>query len=127
MKTIAKLVVSTAAALLVGCAPGRPDPVDLLPTAHDAAVLAAHPLGGSSLREMRLLATPDGRDALALAVSCALPAGVAITAITSNGIPYSFAGSLGLAPAWAQRTPTAGERRRVIDCMRARVTHAIRT
>jgi hypothetical protein len=123
MKTITLL----AAALLVGCGTDAPESAPPSPTPVDAAVLTAHRLGGSSLSEMRLLATPDGRDTLSLAVSCALPAGASITAIASDGTPYTFAGRAGLAPAWMQRTPTAGERRHIVACVRARQAGTIRT
>jgi hypothetical protein len=89
-------------------------------------VLTAHRLIGSSLSEMRLLATPDGRDALSLAVSCALPAGASMTAIASDGTPYTFSGAIGLAPAWPQRTPTAAERRHILTCVHAGQVGTIR-
>jgi hypothetical protein len=122
MKTIAVI----AAALLVGCGTDVVESAPPSPAPVDAAVLTAHRLGGNSLTEMHLLATPDGRDAVSLAVSCALPAGASITAIASDGTPYTFAGRTGLAPAWMQRTPTAREQRHIIACVRAHQTGTTR-
>jgi hypothetical protein len=117
MKTIALI----AAAVLAGCDADAPEPAVSSPAAlasPDAAALTAHRLRIESLPGMRLLATPEAREVLAHAVSCALPAGASLTAIAGDGTPYSFAGSAGLAPSWASRAPTAGERRRLIDCVR---------
>jgi hypothetical protein len=114
MKTIAVF----AAATLAACGAESPP----LPASAevDTASLAAHSLGVNSLHEMRLLATASGRDVLSRVVSCALPRGASITAITSSGTPYSFAGSTGLAPDWAQRAATAHERSRVTACVLGR-------
>jgi hypothetical protein len=85
----------------------------------DAGALAGRSLGGSSIATMRLLASSDGRAALARVVSCALPPGASLTTIDRDGTPFSFAGSLGLAPGWVQRPATASERHRVDTCVRA--------
>ena len=122
MKTIALI----AAVLLAGCDADVLEPALSSVAPFDAAALTSHRLGVDSLREMRLLATVDGRDILSTTVSCALPAGASITAIASDGTPYSFTGDAGLAPTWLSRTPTAGERRLVIACVRARAPGAIR-
>jgi hypothetical protein len=87
---------------------------------HDALGLAGRSLDAGSLPQMRLVATPSGREVFARVVSCALPPGAAITAIGRDGTPYSFTGALGLAPSWAQHAPTGAERGRVIACIRAR-------
>jgi hypothetical protein len=87
---------------------------------HDALGLTGRSLETGSLPQMRLVATASGREVLARVVSCALPAGAAITAIGRDGTPYSFAGALGLAPSWTQHAPTGAERGRVIACIRAR-------
>jgi hypothetical protein len=87
---------------------------------HDALGLTGRSLEASSLPQMRLVATASGREVLARVVSCALPAGAAITAIGRDGTPYSFAGALGFAPSWTQHAPTGAERGRVIACIRAR-------
>jgi len=116
MKTMALI-----AAILAGCGaePGlaEPTPPSL---ERDAAALAAHRLDGGSLPQMRLLGTPRGRDVLARVVSCALPRGTALTAITRGGTPYSFAGGLGLAPGWIEHAPSGAERARVTACLRLR-------
>jgi hypothetical protein len=118
MKTMALI----AAAILTGCGaePGPADEPAPVSLERDAATLANHRLDAGSLPEMRLIATPRGRDVLARVVSCALPRGAAITAITRDGIPYSFPGALGLAPGWAEHRPTGAERTRVIACVRSR-------
>jgi hypothetical protein len=116
-----KNMIAIAALILAACGADAPAPATLSPPLSlDATALGAHSLGGSSLAEMRLLATADGRDVLSRVVSCALPAGAAITAITSQGTPYSFVGKAGLAPAWAQRPATADERHRVTACVLGR-------
>ncbi len=122
MKTIAVI----AAMMLSACSADEPTPVappSFSRTAQlEAAALAAHSLGVNSLSEMQLLTTPAGREILARMVSCALPRGVSITAITHTGTPYSFSGRAGLAPGWAQRPANASERHLVNDCMLGRAT-----
>jgi len=120
MKTIALI----AAAILSGCGT-TPDPASRAEAADDPALerdtaeLAQRGLVGSSLPELRLLATPAGREMLSRVVACALPRGAAITAITRAGMPYSFPGTVGLAPDWATHAPSDEERRRVARCVRA--------
>jgi len=114
MKTMALMLV----AILTGC-DAEPATTTRAEPRLDATGLDAHSLGASSLPQMRLLATPDGREVVSQVVSCALARGATITTITGDGTPYSFAGSAGLAPHWAERAPTAVERRRVSDCVRA--------
>jgi hypothetical protein len=91
----------------------------------DAAALTHRSLGGSSLAAMQLLASADGRTALASVVACALPAGASITVIARDGTPYSFTGSAGVDPGWAQHAPSLAERQRVAACL-ARPTHLAR-
>jgi hypothetical protein len=124
-----KLMALLAVALVAACGADAPMPTTPLasqPAQLDATALATRSLGVSSLPGMRLLATPSGRDALARIVSCALPRGASITAITSSGTPYSFTGETGLAPSWAQRAPTAVEHQRVTACVQARTAGLIR-
>ncbi len=105
-----------ATAMLSACGadaePASPPDAELTP-----AALAGHSLAASSLTRMQLLTTSDGRDLLAHVVACALPRGASITAITRDGTPYSFAGSIGLAPTWAQRAPSRLEQHRVDACI----------
>jgi hypothetical protein len=122
MKTIALITATLAAGCGVDTRPSTSVTAPL-----DAVALTTHRLGGASLSEMHLLATPDGRDAMSHVVSCGLPAGASITAIAGDGTPYSFAGRIGLAPGWLHHTPTPGERRRVIACLGAAGTGSIRT
>jgi hypothetical protein len=117
-----KLMAVLVFAILAGCtgepapaAPHTPGPGPL-----DAAELAAHSLGVASLAGMRLLSTPHGRQVLSRVMSCALPRGASITAITRTGMPYSFAGDAGLAPAWARRPATRHEHELVTACVQTR-------
>ena len=104
------------ATTLAACGADAPSPA--APRTHiDASMLARRSLSGSSLSQMQLLATPDGREVLGRVVACALPRGASITAITRDGTPYSFAGRIGLAPAWAQHAPSAPEQHRVSACV----------
>jgi hypothetical protein len=63
-----------------------------------------------------LLRTAEGREYLAYIVSCAMPAGTSVEAG-----PYSFGGSVGLAPDWEHRGLTDSEKRWVSACLLARV------
>ncbi len=121
-----KMMALIAVAILTGCGT---DPARTMHAVseREAEALAAHRLTANSLPEMKLLATQDGRDAVSQVVSCALPRGASITAISEDGTPYWFTGNSGLAPAWAHRTPTASEQYRVIACMRAHMAGLIRT
>jgi len=120
-----KLLAVIAAATLAACCADEsaPDANDA-PTTHtaqvDTAALGAHSLAVNSLPEMQLLATSSGREVLSRIVSCALPRGASITAINRSGTPYSFTGSHGLAPQWAQRAATSVEQHRVTACMLGR-------
>ena len=116
------LGICPLAAALTGCEPRGDDasqptmPAAIAPL--DTRALAHHGLAASSLPEMRLLATPFGRDVIAHVVACALPRGSSLTTIDRDGTPYSFVGEHGLAPGWAQRPPTPAEHADVARCMR---------
>jgi len=112
-----KLMVLLAAAILTGCGAESSEETSAT-AALDASVLANRSLGSGSLSQIQLLASSDGRDLMARVVSCALPRGAKITTINRDGMPYSFAGELGLAPGWADHAPSTTERRRVDDCVR---------
>lgn len=120
-----KLMFLIAAATLVGCSAEPTDEVVSAATL-DASALASRGLATGSLPRVQLLASPRGRALMSKVVSCALPRGAAITAITGDGTPYSFAGAIGLAPGWAHHAPSSDERRRVDDCVRARAARATR-
>jgi hypothetical protein len=118
MKTMALI----AAMMLCACGEadeaGEADAADAgVAPALDTAMLAGRGLGASSLPAIQLVSTARGRAFLASVVSCALPRGAAITAITPAGTPYSFAGARGLAPGWAEHAPTSAERRQVAACV----------
>lgn len=115
MKTMALI----AAAILAGCGTEPADDTAAAP-ALETSVLAGRSLGSGSLPQLQLLASRGGRDLMSRVVSCALPRGTSITAITRDGTPYSFAGDVGLAPGWADHAPSRAEQRRVSDCVRAR-------
>jgi hypothetical protein len=119
MKLAAVLVLT----IVTGCT-GEPAPAaphTPAPAALDESELATHSLGVGSLATMRLVATQRGREVLSRVVSCALPRGATITAITRSGVPYTFAGDAGLAPGWARRPATQDEHQRVTGCVHARV------
>jgi len=127
--TMMKMIAAIAAVMLAACGTeeSAPEAPAVSATAEtETATLAAHSLGVNSLPEMRMLATASGRDTLSRVVSCALPRGASITAITSSGTPYSFTGKVGLAPDWAQRAATAHERSRVIACVFGRAIEPTR-
>jgi hypothetical protein len=116
----AKPVVRPAAATTAADAPAADAPA--APAASeialdDATPLASRGLSSGSLPQIQLLGTPRGRELMSRVVSCALPRGAAVTAITRDGTPYSFTGELGLAPGWADHAPTGNDRRRVTDCL----------
>lgn len=77
--------------------------------------LAASSMKASALADSDLIDTADGREVLSYIVSCALPQGQSI-----NVRGFKFAGSIGVAPAWATRVPTVTERRWVTACVMAR-------
>lgn len=74
------------------------------------------------LTDRTLAATREQRQLLKYLVSCALPAGVEVYAHV-NEAHYTFQGSLGLAPAWAQRALSETEQRWVSACILARTNH----
>jgi hypothetical protein len=81
--------------------------------------MARNSLQSEGQRQGSLMETAEGRDLMAYVVSCALPANQTVTFSTPNG-PFSYKGSIGLAPTWWTRTPTASERRWVSACLLAR-------
>jgi hypothetical protein len=114
----AKPVARPAAAATTADAPAAPAAAQAPELAlDDATPLAGRGLSSGSLPQIQLLGTPRGRELMSRVVSCALPHGAAVTAITRDGTPYSFTGELGLAPGWADHAPTGDERRRVTDCL----------
>lgn len=114
----AKPAVRPAAAATADDAPAAPAaPAAPEVALDDATPLAGRGLSSGSLPQIQLLGTPRGRELMSRVVSCALPRGAAVTAITRDGTPYSFTGELGLAPGWADHAPTGDERRRVTDCL----------
>ncbi|MFT3698796.1 MAG: hypothetical protein QM831_36960 [Kofleriaceae bacterium] len=70
-----------------------------------------------------LINTADGRDVLTYMISCALPAGQSITLTDSTGAAWSFAGSIGVAPAWSTRALTLDEQRWETGCVLGRVNY----
>jgi len=121
-----KTMTAIAMVFLVACSADEPTAVETAPRV-DTSALASHSLGVNSLPQMQLLATENGREALSRIVSCALPRGASITAITRDGTPYSFTGGAGLAPGWAEHAPSASERTLVTACVEGRPRPAPRT
>jgi len=82
--------------------------------------LAANRIALNALAAEQLLTTVGGRELLSYMASCALPASVTLEA-ELDGETLSFPGSVGLAPAWADRALHASEQRWVSACLLARV------
>ncbi len=85
--------------------------------------LASNSLSAAALSEGSLIETADGREVFSYIVSCALDGGQSITVEDSAGTSYTFDGQLGLAPAWADRTPTVEERQWVTSCLLSRTNY----
>jgi hypothetical protein len=112
---VARSVAMCAALALAACGGAVPSTAPIAPAPTEG--LARQSLAGSSLAELQLLTSEQGRDLLARVVACALPPGVKLTAIGRDGTPYAFPGAAGLAPAWADRPATAIEHRQVRACL----------
>jgi hypothetical protein len=82
--------------------------------------LGVNKLGVNSLATTDMMANADSREVFSYVVGCALPAGQNLVAKSSAGVSYTFAGAIGLAPAWATRAPTVAERRWVSACLLSR-------
>jgi hypothetical protein len=82
--------------------------------------LGANKLGANALATTDMMASADSREVFSYIVGCAIPSGSSIVAKNAAGVSYTFPGALGLAPAWATRTPTVTERRWVSACVLAR-------
>lgn len=123
MKRLALIPMFAAAALITPVALGHAADATPSRTLHapmtPPAQLITQRLGGSSMSHMALLATPGGRELMAQAVACALPSGASFTTLDRNGAPFTFTGSLGLAPAWTSRATTTDERDRLTVCLRS--------
>jgi hypothetical protein len=86
--------------------------------------LTSNSLTSNSLMSAALTDDPLARQLLKYIVGCALSANETID-ITLGGIPYSFAGELGLAPAWGQpgHSCDANCRSWVSGCVLSRVNY----
>ena len=85
--------------------------------------LATNKLATNSLGASDLMSTPDGRDVMSYLIGCALTTGQTFVDYDPNGNQYSFPGWLGLATAWADRTPTVDERQLVSACLLSRTNY----
>lgn len=85
--------------------------------------LASNSLSAAALSAGSLIETEDGREVFSYIVSCALDSGDSITVEDSAGTPYSFDGQIGLAPGWADATPTVEERQWVTSCLLSRTNY----
>lgn len=115
--------------------PNSLSPAALVPSATDPAALrpadlAAAPLLNMSAAALAAVQDPGGAGALSrqflrYAVGCALDGGSAVSVswTSDDGAPHTetFAGSVGLAPAWATQPLTGSAQVWVSDCMAARV------
>jgi hypothetical protein len=90
----------------------------LMPSQLAGASLSSAQLTSTSLNTMA--ATTDGRAALNYVIGCALPQGTSVSA-SVGGIPYTFTGAVGLAPAWQQRALTEVEKHWVSSCTLSRL------
>jgi hypothetical protein len=69
-----------------------------------------------------LLNTDQGRTTVSYMVRCALPAGHSITKQDDNGVSYTFAGAIGVAPEWEWGVCYASEcQQQVTACMLAHI------
>ena len=70
-----------------------------------------------------LVETDGGREYLSYLIRCALPAGLDLVVLASDGVTesYRFARLIGLAPDWETRALTLGEQRWLSACMLAHV------
>jgi hypothetical protein len=84
-----------------------------------AEVGADPPIRQVPLKRRELVNTPEQRHLLKYLVSCSLPRGVEAY-VDDDGERHTFPGSLGLAPAWAERGLTETEQRWVSACILAR-------
>ena len=71
-----------------------------------------------------LMTTDDGRTQIAYLVRCALPAGASLVKQDQYGVSYTFAGELGLAPAWATGACDTNCQEAVSACLEAHVNTA---
>lgn len=84
-----------------------------------AAAADDAPVHTFKLRNPAMAANADGRMLVKYLVSCALPAGTVVE-VASEGGTHRFPGSMGLAPAWAERDLNEAEQRLVSGCILAR-------
>jgi len=69
-----------------------------------------------------LLNSEEGRNTLTYMVRCALPSGHSITKQDENGVSYTFAGAIGVAPEWEWGVCYASEcQQQVSACMLAHI------
>lgn len=86
-------------------------PNQILVTTLDTAALT-----GAAITS--IAATSDGQSFLSYLVGCALTSSQTLT--TTGSTPYSYTGSLGLAPGWTSAALSGSERKWVSACMLAR-------
>ncbi|MFT3696426.1 MAG: hypothetical protein QM831_25015 [Kofleriaceae bacterium] len=89
--------------------------------------LAANKLAAASFaagtQAQPLVDTADGRDVLTYMLQCALSPSQSLTFADSTGVKWTFAGQIGVAPAWTTRALTVTEQRWVTACLLARVNY----
>jgi hypothetical protein len=82
--------------------------------------LAANKLAANKLAIEDLITTPDGREVLSYAISCAFDADVTLVA-EYMGTTYEFFGEVGVAPRWADHPLDRAGRGWISACLFARV------
>lgn len=89
--------------------------------------LAANKLAAASFTTaagtQALVDTADGRDVLTYMLQCALDSKQSLTLTDSSHVAWTFAGQIGVAPAWTTRALTVTEQRWVTGCLLARVNY----
>jgi len=83
--------------------------------------LAANKLAANKLAVGDLIETPDGREVLNYAISCALRDGDILEATASDGTVYDFPGEIGLVPSWAHHPLNEDGKGWISACLFARV------
>ena len=68
-----------------------------------------------------LMTSADGRTTMSYLVRCALPAGHSITMTDQTGMPYTFAGEIGIAPQWENGACDTACQEYVTACLLAHV------
>ena len=91
----------------------------MLPTAISSTNIYAFPLTSTQLNQNPVISTASGRSYVQYLVDCALPAGTSVSG-TYGFTKYTFAGNIGIAPAWTTRALNATEGNWISACVISR-------